>query len=75
MSEETAYCNFCGKTQHEVQMMIAGPTNDYICDECVLICVLMLESRGIGDVYLSEYLKVTDGNYNIKALANESTRA
>ncbi|NIP16747.1 MAG: ATP-dependent Clp protease ATP-binding subunit ClpX [Xanthomonadales bacterium] len=31
------YCSFCGKSQHEVRKLIAGPTV-YICDECVELC-------------------------------------
>ena len=32
--KNTLYCSFCGKSQHEVRKLIAGPTV-YICDECV----------------------------------------
>ncbi|MBP8065471.1 MAG: ATP-dependent Clp protease ATP-binding subunit ClpX, partial [Aeromonadaceae bacterium] len=31
------YCSFCGKSQHEVRKLIAGPSV-YICDECVDLC-------------------------------------
>jgi len=31
------YCSFCGKSQHEVRKLVAGPTV-YICDECVDLC-------------------------------------
>jgi hypothetical protein len=34
-------CSFCGKTQQEVRKLIAGPTV-YICDECVFLCVEIL---------------------------------
>jgi ATP-dependent protease Clp ATPase subunit len=33
----TLYCSFCGKSQHEVVKLIAGPSV-FICDECVAIC-------------------------------------
>lgn len=33
----TLYCSFCGKSQHEVQQLIAGPVAS-ICDECVDLC-------------------------------------
>src|SRR5262249_35872729 len=33
----TLYCSFCGKSQHEVRKLIAGPTV-FICDECVELC-------------------------------------
>ncbi|GAA3248870.1 hypothetical protein GCM10020258_02500 [Sphingomonas yabuuchiae] len=36
-SKSTLYCSFCGKSQHEVRKLIAGPTV-FICDECVELC-------------------------------------
>jgi ATP-dependent Clp protease ATP-binding subunit ClpX len=36
-SKGTLYCSFCGKSQHEVRKLIAGPTV-FICDECVELC-------------------------------------
>lgn len=33
----TLYCSFCGKSQHEVKKLIAGP-NVFICDECISLC-------------------------------------
>ncbi len=33
-NKNTLYCSFCGKSQHEVRKLIAGPTV-FICDECV----------------------------------------
>ena len=36
-SKATLYCSFCGKSQHEVRKLIAGPTV-FICDECVELC-------------------------------------
>src|SRR5215470_17635601 len=42
MSEKTGgekllYCSFCGKSQHEVRKLIAGPSV-FICDECIELC-------------------------------------
>ena len=37
-SKNTLYCSFCGKSQHEVRKLIAGPTV-FICDECVELCI------------------------------------
>ena len=37
-SKNTLYCSFCGKSQHEVKKLIAGPTV-FICDECVELCM------------------------------------
>ena len=37
-SKNTLFCSFCGKSQHEVKKLIAGPTV-FICDECVELCM------------------------------------
>lgn len=37
-SGKTLYCSFCGKSQHEVRKLIAGPTV-FICDECTTLCM------------------------------------
>src|SRR3989339_1049141 len=36
--EKLLYCSFCGKSQHEVRKLIAGPSV-FICDECVDLCL------------------------------------
>jgi len=36
--EKLLYCSFCGKHQHQVAMLIAGP-DTHICDECVDLCI------------------------------------
>jgi len=45
----TLYCSFCGKSQHEVRKLIAGPTV-FICDECVNLCmdIIREEQRAPG---------------------------
>ena len=42
------YCSFCGKNQHEVRKLIAGPTV-YICDGCVELCVDYIREEGTFD--------------------------
>jgi len=37
-SKSSLHCSFCGKSQHEVRKLIAGPTV-FICDECVELCM------------------------------------
>jgi hypothetical protein len=37
-AKNSLYCSFCGKSQHEVRKLIAGPTV-FICDECVELCM------------------------------------
>lgn len=43
-SSETLYCSFCGKSQHEVRKLIAGPTV-FICDECIDLCHEIVEGE------------------------------
>ncbi|WP_171179874.1 ATP-dependent Clp protease ATP-binding subunit ClpX [Ruegeria sp. HKCCD8929] len=54
-SKNTLYCSFCGKSQHEVRKLIAGPTV-FICDECVELCmdIIREETKASG-------LKSADG--------------
>ena len=54
-SKNTLYCSFCGKSQHEVRKLIAGPTV-FICDECVELCmdIIREETKTTG-------LKSSDG--------------
>ena len=48
------YCSFCGKSQHEVRKLIAGPTV-FICDECVELCMdIIKEENKINDKKSSE---------------------
>ena len=48
-SKNTLYCSFCGKSQHEVRKLIAGPTV-FICDECVELCVDIIKEEGKGSL-------------------------
>jgi ATP-dependent protease Clp ATPase subunit len=48
-TNHTIYCNFCGKSQHEVRRIIAGPTV-YICDECVTLCADICDDRRAEEV-------------------------
>ena len=43
----THYCSFCHRPEHEVQRLIAGPDGVNICDECVGLCVEILEEEGV----------------------------
>src|SRR3990167_2433288 len=44
--DRTFYCSFCGKSQHEVKKLIAGPSV-YVCNECIVLCneIINEESR------------------------------
>ena len=48
-NKNTLYCSFCGKSQHEVRKLIAGPTV-FICDECVELCmdIIREETKSTG---------------------------
>lgn len=49
--EKTLYCSFCGKSQHEVKKLIAGPSV-FICDECIDLCndIIRDELPGPGEL-------------------------
>ena len=49
------YCSFCGKSQHEVRKLIAGPTV-FICDECVELCMDIIKEEN-----KSSFIKHQDG--------------
>ncbi|RMF69664.1 MAG: ATP-dependent Clp protease ATP-binding subunit ClpX [Alphaproteobacteria bacterium] len=48
-SKNTLYCSFCGKSQHEVRKLIAGPTV-FICDECVELCTDIIREESKSGV-------------------------
>ncbi|QDL92775.1 ATP-dependent Clp protease ATP-binding subunit ClpX [Paroceanicella profunda] len=54
-SKNTLYCSFCGKSQHEVRKLIAGPTV-FICDECVELCMDIIREES-----KSTLVKSTEG--------------
>lgn len=66
-SKNTLYCSFCGKSQHEVRKLIAGP-NVFICNECVELCMDIIREEdktqlvrtGDGVPAPSEIKKVLD---------------
>ena len=54
-TKNTLYCSFCGKSQHEVRKLIAGPTV-FICDECVELCMDIIREE-----HKSNLVKSSDG--------------
>src|SRR5882672_11414538 len=50
--QEVLYCSFCGKNQHEVSKLVAGPAV-FICDECVALC---------SDIIDENLLRLAEGN-------------
>ena len=61
--ESTLHCSFCGKSQHEVRNLVAGP-GIYICDECSVLTVEIISETDGTDDQLLELLpklsKATD---------------
>lgn len=52
-SKSTLFCSFCGKSQHEVKKLIAGPTV-FICDECVELCMDIIREESQTSVAKSD---------------------
>src|SRR3989442_14396583 len=46
--EKLLYCSFCGKSQHEVRKLIAGPSG-FICDECIELCNDIIREESAAD--------------------------
>ncbi|MGY6627113.1 MAG: ATP-dependent Clp protease ATP-binding subunit ClpX [Oceanicaulis sp.] len=51
--KSTLYCSFCGKSQHEVRKLIAGPTV-FICDECVELCMDIIREENKSSLVKSK---------------------
>ncbi len=62
--KNTLYCSFCGKSQHEVRKLIAGPTV-FICDECVELCMDIIKEET-----KSSTLKSSEGVPDPKEICN-----
>jgi ATP-dependent Clp protease ATP-binding subunit ClpX len=52
-NKNTLYCSFCGKSQHEVRKLIAGPTV-FICDECVELCMDIIKEESKSQISKNE---------------------
>src|SRR5574344_637416 len=71
-TEKTLYCTFCGKSQHEVKKLIAGPSV-FICDECIDLCNEIIRDEqpaadakeGRGDLPTPAEIKANLDNYVI----------
>ena len=68
------HCSFCGKTQDQVRKLVRGPSNIFICDECVAACSEILEeslaqdfmAQGMPDLSeLEQEFEVEDEGYEI----------
>ena len=63
-NKNSLYCSFCGKSQHEVRKLIAGPTV-FICDECVELCMDIIKEEN-----KSSLVKHQDGVPTPKEICN-----
>ncbi len=61
--KSTLYCSFCGKSQHEVKKLIAGPTV-FICDECVELCIDIVHEERVA----TEVGNILRASFNSEAL-------
>jgi ATP-dependent Clp protease ATP-binding subunit ClpX len=59
-SKKLLLCSFCGKSQHEVRKLIAGPTV-FICDECVELCMDIIREEN-----KSSLVKSRDRNVQLR---------
>lgn len=82
-SEKTLYCSFCGKSQHEVRKLIAGPSV-FVCDECIELCNEIIrdelpapteQSAGRSALPAPAEIKATLDNYVIGQEAAKRTLA
>ncbi len=82
-SEKTLYCSFCGKSQHEVKKLIAGPSV-FVCDECIELCNEIIRDElpastestdGRGNLPIPSEIKLNLDNYVIGQEAAKRTLA
>ena len=67
-NNSTLYCSFCGKSQHEVKKLIAGPTV-FICDECVELCMDIIK-ESINKIRLKDQVEFPHLQRFLKFLMN-----
>lgn len=65
VATKTRYCSFCGKSEHEVHKLIAGPNNVYICDSCVELCEKIIRNKAT----ISPSAKNLSGPSSVKVYA------
>jgi ATP-dependent Clp protease ATP-binding subunit ClpX len=45
---KTLHCSFCGKSEHQIDKLVAGPGGVHICNECVAACQLIMAGKEAG---------------------------
>jgi len=66
-STKTLYCSFCGKSQHDVRKLIAGPAV-FICDECVELCEDIVDEDDYREFFRLMKADEETGNHDYPAL-------
>ena len=61
MAKKDIRCSFCGKSQDQVKKLIAGPEGVFICDECIEVCMEIVED----ELYETEETEVDNGDFEI----------
>ena len=69
-SEKLLYCSFCGKSQHEVRKLIAGPSV-FICDECIELCNDIIREETATDKGGKGQKSDLPGPYEIRAILDQ----
>jgi hypothetical protein len=68
VAQNTLSCTFCGKTQHEVGTLIAGPSSTFICDECVEVCNDVIGDTDDQEIYTLLKAAKESGNQSYSAV-------
>ena len=69
-AKNTLYCSFCGKSQHEVRKLIAGPTV-FICDECGNLIIGLVKSLKSQNRQLKRQIKELNRDLQTKPKSEE----
>jgi ClpX C4-type zinc finger/Glyoxalase superfamily protein len=64
------FCTFCGKSQHDVRTLIAGPSSTYICDECVVVCNDVIDGKDDQAFFSLLKADVESGNQDYPTAAD-----
>jgi hypothetical protein len=73
VGQRTLYCSFCGKSQHDVKKLIAGPSS-FICDACVGLCTDIVENGAVLELLAADEVASGGGHPKLEAfLAQRST--
>ena len=65
MSEESLICSFCSKSRKDVTKMIVGAKKTTICDECVKLCVEILDEDRLLEIHLPKGYKESGQIYPV----------